>query len=164
MQPVILRPQWLPTNEAAEALGIHRRTLVRRARRGEVSTRTSADGAVLYAVPEGAAPASATRARPQGATRAPQGETPPPAILLEALSEALVRAGRAEAERDAARAELERIRQTAAEAAADLEAERAAHARTLEAARDLEARHVKRGTILRRVAARLAQAPSPSAP
>jgi len=40
--------EWLPTNAAAERLGIHRRTLQRRARSGEFWTRTGANGATEY--------------------------------------------------------------------------------------------------------------------
>ena len=42
--------EWLPTNAAAERLGIHRRTLQRRARSGEFWTRTGANGAVEYLI------------------------------------------------------------------------------------------------------------------
>jgi hypothetical protein len=146
--PIVLHSAWLPTNDAAAFLGIHRRTLVRRARGGKIETREGEDGAVEYQVTPamraggratGGATGCHTPPMASGRATPPEG-APPAAILLSALSEALIRAGRAEAERDAARAELE--------------AERDAHERTLAAARALEAAHVKRGRLLRRLAAR----------
>jgi hypothetical protein len=155
MKTIPFRPQWLPTDAAASALGIHRRTLVRRARAGLIDTRPGEAGTVLYAIPGGLEPGAAPMAPSPDTTRAPQGETPSPAILLAALAEALVRAGRAEAERDAARATLANAPAELDTARAELQAERAAHARTLAAALALEAAHVKRGAILRRLAARI---------
>lgn len=48
-----LRSTWLPTNEAAELLGVSRRTIQRRARSGKIETRPGVNGSVEYRVPAG---------------------------------------------------------------------------------------------------------------
>jgi len=46
-----IRTTWLPTNDAASALGISRRTIQRRAKSGSIKTRPGARGSVEYQVP-----------------------------------------------------------------------------------------------------------------
>ena len=134
---VVQIPRWLPAAQAAQALGVAERTLRHRAAHGSIQRRR--DGRqVLYLVTSAVTPATVTpNTRP--ATLA---EPAAIAALAGELAAALERAVRAELERDGARALV-----------AQLEAERDA-ARA--AGVDLAARLVKRGRILRELAARLA--------
>jgi len=109
---------WLPTDRAAVALGIHRRTLQRRARAGMVDARTGPGGAMLYAIPSAtlsAAPVAPPPVAPQG-TPYRDNRTPPvaPATPAGDLGAALValtdRTVRAELDAAAARAELATVR------------------------------------------------------
>lgn len=146
MRVTPLHTQWLPTRDACAQLGVTRRTLQRRAAAGAIDTRPAPDGRTLYAVP--ATGSGATVDAPAPATRHPATPATHPAThpavaaLAGELAVALERAVRAELERDAARAQV-----------AQLEAERD-EARA--AGVDLAARLVKRGRILRELAARLA--------
>lgn len=146
MRVTPLHSQWLPTRDACAQLGVTRRTLQRRAAAGAIDTRSAPDGRTLYAVP--VAGVAATGDAPSPATRHPATPATHPAThpavaaLAGELAAALERALRAELERDEARAR-----------GAQLEAERDA-ARA--AGADLAARLVKRGRILRELAARLA--------
>jgi len=95
---VSLHSEWLPTREAAAWFGIHRRTLIRRARAGQVETRTTASGAVEYHV----APRDLIDATPR------HGLTPPPtATPRDGDSRATLRAELVAAERRAAVAEYQ---------------------------------------------------------
>jgi len=133
MQIIHLHPRWMPTRDAAAELGLHVRTLQRRARAGRIATRTAEDGATLYALPPAGAEGTTP---PAGATPQPH----PPAALERLIERAI----RAELELEHTRAEL-------ATARAEL-----ATARDL--ARDLAARLIRRGELLRRVAGDLADA------
>ena len=115
-----LHSEWLPTAEAAARLGIHRRTLQRRARAGHIRCEKR-DGATFYQVPA-VAPAPQANATPATVARHPDATwhatadatpnatpaaTPdagtPDATILAII--ARLEEGRADAERRAAVAE-----------------------------------------------------------
>lgn len=145
--------QWLPTRAAARALACHVRTLQRRASAGRIRTRTADDGATFYAVPI-------------AASDTPHASAPPPHVSHVAspgAAAAVAPAVAPDAAVAALAAQLERAieRALVAERLAGQLAEQleralvdAADVRT--AAAELEARHVRRGAIVRRLAAQLA--------
>jgi len=136
---VVPFPRWLPAAAAAQAFGVAERTLRHRAERGHVQRRR--DGrAVLYLVPATTpatvattpattpATVATTPATGNPATLAGSADATAVAALVEAFTAAIERATRAELERDAVAAELDRVRSVAAE---------------------LERRLVRRGELLR---------------
>jgi hypothetical protein len=137
---VVPFPRWLPAADAAQAFGIAERTLRHRAERGQVQRRR--DGrAVVYLVnvatpattPAIAATTPATVATtpattPATGNPATVADTAAVAALVDALTNAIERAARAELELATVAAELDRVRAVAAE---------------------LERRLVRRGELLR---------------
>lgn len=147
-----LRATWLPTNEAAQRLGISRRTIQRRARSGSIETRPGALGCVEYRVP------AHDDTRGDTTTKAPP--VTPPVTQHDTGAVAELRALLIDAERRAAVAEY---RAAIAETdPAEVEALRA-NVATLTAERDeareqgrrLAAAMTKRHGLIKRLTARL---------
>ncbi len=104
MQITPLRPEWLPTHEAAARLGVHRRTLQRRARAGQIESRYQ-NGVAEYLVPHDPNPRGNATPPPAAATGTPPvDQTPEIRLLLSMLDEA--NRERREAERRANEAEF----------------------------------------------------------
>lgn len=145
MTAIPIKVDWLPLRDAARALAVHPRTLQRRARTGRIDTRPGPGDAILYAVPRAVPsprtpPPTPRRDNPPASTPPDRQHRPDPvAGLVGQIGVLSMRAARAELEAERLRAEL-----------ADVQAERD---RVVAIARDLEARLIKRGEILRRVAA-----------
>jgi hypothetical protein len=116
-----LHAAWLPTDAAAAAFGIHRRTLQRRARMGQVESRPGPGGVVLYAIPGAALTATSPPAPPAAPSNTPPHDTTwqtgapattatPAGDLGAALVAMMDRTVRAELDAAAARAELATVR------------------------------------------------------
>lgn len=172
---ISLRSEWTTAREAAKRLGIHKRTLQRRAARGEVERRMRPDGLAEYRlttdVIEGrhpvAPPRDATRdnATPRGAT--PRGgEAQAIAVLREEL--AASRAETVAAERRAAVAEYRaQLSETDPDEVEALRERVATLAQAVEEAegqaRDLAARLRKRFALIQRLTGEIRRARSGSA-
>jgi len=152
--PTPLHADWIPTADACARLRVNRRTLQRWASAGRILARQGADGRTLYQVAAlppaatGAAPSPAT-SRPATAGVAPRDNAAPDAVreLVRELADSLRAAHVAELERaDAVRIAAE-LREELAAATA-----RAEHAERIAA--DLAERLIRRGELVRRLAAR----------
>lgn len=165
-----LHSEWLPTREAASRLGIHRRTLQRRARAGHIESRQR-DGVAEYRVPN--------PPEPRGVGALPRVATPPPATPVATPSHSAAElatlrgllddaiAARVDAERRASVAEyraaiaetdpavVEGLRASIAEAHAELARMTAERDEAKAAVARLDAAMRKRYQLIRRLAARI---------